>query len=462
MSLRRLSSVFALLLALTLAGPAAAVDEAAALSVARQLLDVVAAKDYEAAHALFSNAVKPLLPAARLERSLAGVEAQLGAYAELGTQPQTLELDGAWRILHAVKFGETPLGSLIVVDLEGMVAGFQVLPLSAAAEAMQPPASDAGGAEEEDAQPAPFPERELTIGTGGGALPGTLTLPEGEGPFPAVVLVHGSGPNDRDETIGPNKPFRDLAWGLADRGVATLRYDKRTKVHALAMVDIQDELTVKAEVVDDAVAAIALLRGQPEIDGARVVVVGHSLGAYLVPRIAARAPQLASGVMLAAPSRPLEDLVEQQYGYIFGLDGEIDETERLQLDAIAEQVAHVRSEGLSLDTPAARLPLGLHPAYWLDLRDYDPVRLSLALPLPLLLMQGERDYQVTLAEDFKGWRQGLRGRRAKTRLVSYPALNHLFMAGEGRSTPAEYASEGRVALEVIEDLAAWVKAGPSS
>jgi pimeloyl-ACP methyl ester carboxylesterase len=455
MSLRRLSC--ALALTLLIAAPAAAVTEAEALAIARKVLDGVAAKDYEAVHALLNNEVKALLPASRLAESISGAEAQLGDYAEMGTEPQTLEVEGSWRILHVVKLGDTPLGSLVVVDADGGVAGLQLMPLAAAAEAMKPPSPGGEAAEEET--PAPFPEREVTIGAGGGALPGTLTLPEGEGPFPAVVLVHGSGPNDRDETLGPNKPFRDLAWGLADHGVATLRYEKRTRAHALAMTDIRDELTVKEEVVDDAVAAIRLLSAQPEIDARRVNVVGHSLGAYLVPRIAGRAPGLAGAVMLAAPARPMEDLIEQQYGYIFRTDGVIDETEQAQLDAVLAQVARVRSPDLSADTPAAELPLGLNANYWLDLKSYDPVALANALPLRLLVLQGERDYQVTFDEDFRAWKRGTRGRRAPTQLRSYPSLNHLFMAGEGPSTPVEYQLEGRLALEVIVDVAAWVKAG---
>src|SRR5213596_1729423 len=106
----------------------------------------------------------------------------------------------------------------------------------------------------------------------------------GDGPFAAVLLVHGTGPNDRDETIGPNKPFRDLAGGLASRGIAVLRYDKRTKAYSAEYAK-KGSISIREEVIDDALAAIAFLRSQPRIDKERIFVIGHSLGAILVPEI---------------------------------------------------------------------------------------------------------------------------------------------------------------------------------
>src|SRR5262249_34016694 len=143
------------------------------------------------------------------------------------------------------------------------------------------------------AKPDSFVEVPVQVGSAP-ALPGFLSLPKGAGPFPVVVLVHGSGPQDADETIGPNKPFKDLALGLARRGIAVLRYAKRSRVEPAGVV------TVKEEVLDGAHAAIELARASKGIDPGRVVVLGHSEGGYLAPRIAKENPTVAGIILLAA------------------------------------------------------------------------------------------------------------------------------------------------------------------
>ena len=150
-----------------------------------------------------------------------------------------------------------------------------------------------------------FTEQEITIGSEPWILPGTISIPNGDGPFPGVVLVHGSGPNDRDETIGPNKPFKDIAWGLASNNIIVLRYDKRTKVYP-AETASDKNLTVKEEVVDDAIEAVKLLKAYEEVDQNRIYVLGHSLGAMMAPQIATFEENVSGLILLAAPARKLE------------------------------------------------------------------------------------------------------------------------------------------------------------
>ena len=151
--------------------------------------------------------------------------------------------------------------------------------------------------------------REVVVETDTFRLPATFLAPQGVEKAPCVVLIHGSGPNDRDETVGPNKLFRDLADSLAAYGIASLRYDKRTRCYGAASVPAGRSLDYDVEVVDDALSALRLAAAQPEVDGSRLYVVGHSLGAMLAPRIAEKLPQVAGVVMLAAPARKMTDLL---------------------------------------------------------------------------------------------------------------------------------------------------------
>ncbi len=300
-----------------------------------------------------------------------------------------------------------------------------------------------------------FKEREVQVVSGAVSLPGTLSMPAGDGPFPGVVLVHGSGPQDRDETIGGFRPFQDLAQGLASRGIAVLRYDKRTKVFRKELAGTRD-LTIRQEVIDDALAAINILRATAEIDPKRIFLAGHSLGGILAPRIGVLDGSLAGAVLLAAPSRPMSEVVRDQARSL--LEPGASEAQRRAEPGIRKEANALADVYAGRPGPPSGMILGASVSYWLDLKSYPPLEAARAFGKPLLILQGERDYQVSMA-DFAGWKKALGGRRGVV-LKSYPALNHLFAAGKGRSTPAEYEKPGHVAAEVVEDIAAFVKKTP--
>jgi dienelactone hydrolase len=300
-----------------------------------------------------------------------------------------------------------------------------------------------------------FHELDVTVGTGKWALPGTLTLPEGPGPFPCVILVHGSGPNDRDETIGPNQPFHDLAWGLASQGVSVLRYDKRTFKYAKEFTAQEiNEMTVKEEVIDDAQEAVHLMHNTESIDPKNIFVLGHSLGATVMPRISID-QDLAGVIMMAGITRSLEDTILDQLTYLYNLTGSITEEQKQELETLKMNISKLKDPEL-VDTMSSQdMPLGIPMNYWKDLRDNNPVDIVKDIKMPILILQGGRDYQVLEAVDFEGWKKALNTNKNASFKV-FPKLNHLFITGEGKSTPQEYAVEGHVDKDVIDVLVKWI------
>ncbi len=444
-----------LLIAALLAGCAAQPSTGAALTSreletrAREFLTQLDGGEYKQARQNFTLTMRLALSQDKLESLWASLEGQSGDFVQQGEARVTAE-QGYQSVTITCRFGLSALDAKVVFDQKGRIAGLFFQPAkdsTALAPEYEPPAY---------ADAAKFTEEEVIVGEGEWQLPGTLTLPIGSGPFPAVVLVHGSGPNDRDESIGPNRVFKDLAWGLASQGIAVLRYEKRTREYADKFTpEVQRSLTVQEEVIDDALAATALLQSRPEIDPARVYVAGHSLGALLAPRIAAQMHDLAGIILLAPAARPLEDLMLEQSTYLAGADGTIDRAEKKNLAVLEDYVQQIKALPEQEKVDPNNVILGAYPAYWLDLAAYDPLETAKSLSLPMLILQGERDYQVTMT-DFDLWFEVL-GVCSTVQFRSYPTLNHLFIAGEGPSLPAEYQNPGHVSAEVIQDIVSFIE-----
>jgi dipeptidyl aminopeptidase/acylaminoacyl peptidase len=234
-----------------------------------------------------------------------------------------------------------------------------------------------------------------------------------------------------------------------------LRYEKRTKVYGAQFVALATA-TVREETVDDVLAAIALLRSRPEIDAGRIVVAGHSLGAMLAPMIAAERPDLAAIVMLAGVSRPLPPLIVEQVRYLAALNGAPDEQAKARIAAIEAEAAKAMAAKPGDTGP---LILGAPPAYWADLNRYDAAVAAQKLTLPILLLHGDRDYQVT-TRDHAALVSAITGKPNVT-AQEFPRLNHLFMAGEGPSRPEEYQHAGHVDQAVVDAIVAFVMKAPA-
>jgi dienelactone hydrolase len=415
---------------------------------ARAFLDALNKGDFEAAARDLDATMMKVSGPDKLAEFWKQVPAHMGAFKRQ-TAARRDQFGGYEVALITCEFEKVTLDARVVFDKEKKIAGFQFVPSLPPAK-YEPPSY---------ADPAKFDEREVTVGgSGDWPLQGTLTVPKGAGPFPALVLVHGSGPNDRDETIGPNKPFQDLAWGLASRRIAVLRYEKRTRIYGPKLVADPKFalLTVKEETVDDALDAVRLLRSTDRIDRRRIFVLGHSLGGMLIPRIALAGKDLdiAGFIVMAGLTNPLPETYLRQMTYLLGLDGETSADDRKQLDEIKRDVTRINALQDS-DAGMSEKILNASPAYWLDLRGYFPPEVAFKIDKPMLILQGSRDYQVTI-EDFENWKKALGG-RTDVEFKLYPKLNHLFAEGKGLPTPNEYSLvHGSVAENVVSDIAAFM------
>ena len=411
-------------------------------AIAREIVAKLEAHDYAAVEARFDDKMRAALPADKLEATWKQLATAVGAFDRIEAA-STKDEAGAHVVSLTAHFARARLVLLLAVDDGGKVGGFFIRPIAQPAAEWQPPPY---------AKLDAIIDNPVTVGTNP-ALPGTLTVPRGPGPFPAVVLVHGSGPNDADETIGGVKVFKDLAVGLASRGIAVLRYDKRTHIEPTGV------RTQKEEVDDAAHAAVTLLRSSSSIDHKRIVLLGHSQGGYLAPRIAKADPAIRGLILFAGSTRSLEDSIVAQLKYLAGLAPGDDQLRTLIGEAEKFKQT-VESPALKPDDPVA-LPTGgtITGAYFLEVRNYHPEKVAAQLAIPIAVLQGERDYQVTVADDFAAWKAAL-GKRKTVAFLTYPDANHVFVAGSGPATPAEYSKPGHVEDKVIDDLAKWINALP--
>lgn len=403
-------------------------------ALAKNFVTQLSNGDYAGAVKSFDANMRSLMPAEKLGQAWEMLITQAGAFKGQGDIHTAVEY-GYQAVYVPCQFEKTVLDVKVVYNSANQIVGLWFLPHTSAPQSPPP-----------DVKTDYFTEREITIGEP--PLPGTLTMPTGGGSFPAIVLVHGSGPHDRDETIGPNKPFRDLANGLAEKGIAVLRYDKRTKIYPTKM---KNTCTVKEEVVDDALAAVSLLRKTEGIHANRIFVLGHSLGGMMIPRIGLSDSKITGLIIMAGPTRPLGELLIEQINYISSLDGKVTEEEKQKLAEIKAQVAKTNNPKLPRD---GEMILGAPPAYWLDLQGYNPIEVVKNVKQPMLVLQGGRDYQVS-TKDFAAWKDALSSRKDVT-FKLYPDLSHLFIEGKGKSSPAEYNIAGHMNEAVIGDIAMWI------
>ncbi len=407
-------------------------------------LQLVSTQKYEAAYAMVDKNSKTFPDIQSIEKTWDKIQNEIGKFKNIESIKSYSDTHKKHVILSVLQFEKSRLAIEFIFSKQTQqVLEWVYLPAPLKDEYVLPLYHE----------PNTYLTQDYVLKTGKYELPAVLTLPKNtKQKPPLVILVHGSGPHDKDQTIGPTKTFMDLSVGLAKEGVATLRYYKRTYLYANEIVKDIKNLTVQEETIEDAISAIELSRTFNSIDTSKIFVLGHSLGGFVAPRIAAQNKHIAGIILFAAPSRPLEDIILSQYEYILGLDG-IDANDGILLNTIKTQVENVKK--LTSADENVPLPLGLPIKYWFDLKNYDILKTAQGLSIPICVLQGENDYQVTM-QDFEGWKKAL-AHHKKVHFKSYPMLNHLFIAKKTKSTPKDYEEQGNVAYPVIQDIAKWVK-----
>lgn len=384
-------------------------------------------KDITKAYTFFDESIKSKIPAEQLIQMLPQLEAQLGKFKEVVETHNTEQT-----YFYYSAFENMKLDIQVAFNENSKIIGFFFKP-------------------HQEFNKIARLGKDLNIKSNPIELKGTLLIPDQNNLKKLVIFVHGSGPNDRDETIFETKPFQDIAETLYKSGIASYRFDKRTFTNPESFTE---KSTIDDEVTDDVVAIVNYFKNDPIYSQYEIIVLGHSLGANLMPRIVNQSNnQISKVILMAGNSRPLTELIIEQYEYINKVVPEVKIDD--EIEKIKTQVAFLNSKDFDVSSPNEKLPLNQSGYYWKSIIDYNPLKEVTKVKIPMLILQGERDYQVTM-KDFELWKKTL-SKNKKVKFISYPKLNHLFITGDTISEPKEYKVKGTVDGKVIADIAAFIQ-----
>ena len=401
-------------------------------------------EDYKSSFNLTSRSLQRVISEKWLENYWREIPVQLqaGSFIEIGKVTQKEKNSVHTNVEIQLVFKQITVPLLIKLDPSGKIDDFQLrMPFSPVADRPSYSKSES------------FVDKEVVVGSGAFQLPGTLSIPKGKGPFPAVILVHGGGAADQDSTAYALKPFRDLAEGLASKGIAVFRYNKRTYEHGLK-TELSPFYTVDKETTDDALLVTHFLQNETMIDKKQIYILGHSQGGMVIPRIIEKDQHqnIAGAIVMGGAARTIQDAALDQLEY------------RLSIGAMnLEEYKFYKSQfellndpNFSSQNPPKDFYLG-SPVFWDSIRKIKAAEMSKKQRTPLLIMQGERDFQIQSKIEIPLWKEQLKERdNVEYRL--YPKLNHFFTEGDGElSKPDEYNSPANIPEYVIDDIATWVQ-----
>lgn len=407
---------------------------------ADSFFDAMDKGNFEEAHGFFDESVKGQITSDELKLFWLRLGNSLGSYQSVDGAKNSIKGD-YFEVILTCGFSKGTQTFTFVFNKTEKLVGFFITPVAANAEYVAPAYADT----------TLYKETEINIKFEGGQMAGIFTSPKNVSSFPVVIMVHGSGPSDMDETVGPNKPFKDLAAGLAAKGIGSIRYVKRSMVYPRLF---NKAFTVKEEVIDDALSAINLANTLPGVNKSQVYLLGHSLGGMLAPRIATLAPTLNGIILAAAPARKLSDMISEQNAFIYKSSGDTSKAGKQQF--IQSSMEIDRSRLLKLgDIAPDSIILGAPAAYWIDLNNYDQLATSKKIKNRILILQGGNDFQVSV-QDLNIWRATLAANKNAS-FKLYPDLNHLLSTQKEKGNGAQYRIPANVNADLINDISVWIK-----
>jgi len=421
---------------------------------ASEFVELMAQGDFSTATAIFNDEVSAVVDATALEEVWQHIVAQAGTFVAV-YEIENVEADGLYLVLVTSQHEASGVTLTLRFSADGLIAGFTIDNFPTLGET-------------EVAETVGFTAYPIIIGERTDwPLDGMLSMPDDTTiPVPAVVIVQGSGPNDMDGSMSFHI-YREIAQYLAANGIASIRHDKRILTHRAITPNMPPDYTIMDEAIDDALLSAEMLRADPRIDENRVFIIGHSLGASIAPRIHAMGGNFSGLILMAGtPRDPFGELMFEQLTTAVAQAVEmavIDEADAdVQLGALQEAAELFASVLYMTEDEARTFPLPIvsfTAHYQRDMLLHPFSDFIEDIAVPILVMQGGRDFQVLADVDFVMIQELLAG-RDNTTFKLYDDLNHSFVSSSATNF-TEHAADmqtnpGRVEVAVLRDIVDWI------